>query len=174
MLTLVIGGAASGKSEFAEGLVLASPCEKRIYIATMQPMDDECRARIERHRLMRAEKRFETLERYTGLAGAQVPSGSVVLLECMSNLCANEMFGAGGSGKNAEGEILRGVKSLASRCGELIVVSNEVFSGGSGYGADTLEYMHLLGNVNRGIAAMADRVCEVVCGIPVWHKGCEA
>ena len=171
MLTLVIGGAASGKSEFAEGLVLASPCEKRIYIATMQPMDAECRARIERHRLMRAEKCFETIECYTDLAGAQVPSGSVVLLECMSNLCANEMFGSSGSGKNAESEILRGVESLTAHCGELIAVSNEVFSGGSGYGADTLEYMRLLGSVNRGVAAMADRVCEVVCGIPVWHKG---
>ena len=54
MMTLVVGGAASGKSEYAEGLVLASACQKRIYIATMEPFDEECLRRIEKHRVMRA------------------------------------------------------------------------------------------------------------------------
>ena len=54
MMTLVIGGAASGKSEFAEGLVLDAGNLPRYYIATMQPFDDECRARVRRHREMRA------------------------------------------------------------------------------------------------------------------------
>ena len=62
MVTLVIGGAASGKSEFAEGLVLNAGNLPRYYIATMQPFDQECRARICRHREMRAKKRFETVE----------------------------------------------------------------------------------------------------------------
>ena len=62
MVTLVIGGAASGKSEFAESLVLAAGDLPRYYIATMQPFDDECRMRIQRHREMRAKKRFETIE----------------------------------------------------------------------------------------------------------------
>ena len=67
MLTLVIGGAASGKSEYAEARVLTLP-GRRIYIATMEPFDDECRARIRKHRAMRAEKGFETVECYTNLA----------------------------------------------------------------------------------------------------------
>ena len=58
MVTLVIGGAASGKSEFAEGLVLAAGDLPRYYIATMQPFDGECRARIRRHRATRAQKGF--------------------------------------------------------------------------------------------------------------------
>ena len=89
MMTLVIGGAASGKSEYAENLILRTRESHRIYLATMQPYDRECQVRIQRHRAMRAEKGFETLERYTDLAGVSVPVDSVVLLECMSNLHAS-------------------------------------------------------------------------------------
>jgi len=173
MLTLVIGGSASGKSEYAEGLILRSPARPRIYIATMQPFDDECLARIEKHRKMRAKKEFETVECYTGLAGAAVPSGAAVLLECMSNLCANELYSPAGSGDGAAAAILAGVRALRNREGDTVIVSNEVFSGGSRYQGDTLRYLRLLAQVNREIAAAADSVCEVVCGIPVYHKGGE-
>ncbi len=67
MLTLVSGGSASGKSEFAESLVVSSPCTQRFYLATMIAFDEECRRRIARHRRMRAEKNFETIEIPTGL-----------------------------------------------------------------------------------------------------------
>ena len=61
MLTLVLGGAASGKSACAESLVLKTGLP-RYYLATMQVWDAECAARVERHRKMRAQKQFETLE----------------------------------------------------------------------------------------------------------------
>ena len=61
MLTLVLGGAASGKSEYAEALVLRSTLP-RYYLATMQVWDAECAARVEKHRKMRAAKQFETIE----------------------------------------------------------------------------------------------------------------
>ena len=61
MLTLVIGGAASGKSDYAESLVLRSTLP-RYYLATMQVWDAECAARVEKHRRMRAAKQFETVE----------------------------------------------------------------------------------------------------------------
>ena len=173
MMTVVIGGAASGKSEYAEGLVLASACEKRIYIATMEPFDDECLRRIEKHRRMRAEKRFETLECYTDLASVTVPPDSVVLLECMSNLCANEMYSPRGSGERAAEVILQGVERLKSQCGDLVVVSNEVFAGGSCYEEGTLAYLRQLAQINRMMAGLADNVCEVACGIPVYYKGKE-
>lgn len=170
MLTLVIGGAASGKSEYAESLILRLPLKKRIYIATMQPFDDECRARIGRHRKLRAEKNFETVEQYTELSGVSLPDNCAVLLECMSNLCANEMFGEGG-GENVKARIISGVSAVKERCGEMVIVSNEVFSSGKGYSRETLEYMRLLADINRSVAEMADGVCEVVCGVPIWHKG---
>ena len=173
MMTLVIGGAASGKSEYAEGLVLASACDKRIYIATMAPLDQECLERIEKHRRMRAEKRFETLECYMDLASVTVPADSVVLLECMSNLCANEMYSPHGSGDRAVDAILRGVEHLKEQCGDLVVVSNEVFAGGSCYEEGTMAYLRQLAQINRMLANLADNVCEVACGIPVYYKGKE-
>ena len=63
MLILVMGGSASGKSEYAESLVAASSIHERYYIATMMPYDDECLRRIERHRAMRAQKGFITVDR---------------------------------------------------------------------------------------------------------------
>ena len=60
MLTLVIGGAASGKSAYAESLCLRAPLP-RTYLATMQVWDAECAARVAKHRAMRAEKQFDTV-----------------------------------------------------------------------------------------------------------------
>lgn len=171
MMTLVVGGGASGKSEYAESLVLASPYQRRVYIATMEPFDEECLRRIEKHRRLRAEKRFETLECYTDLASVCVSPDSVVLLECMSNLCANEMYSPHGSGNRAAEAILRGVEHLRDQCGDLVVVSNEVFAGGRYYAEGTMAYLRQLAQINRAMAAMADNVCEVACGIPVYYKG---
>ena len=63
MITLVIGGAASGKSEYAEELVLKSEARPRIYLATMELFGEEARRRVEKHRAMSAAKDFRTLER---------------------------------------------------------------------------------------------------------------
>ena len=171
MMTLVIGGAASGKSEFAEGLVLSAGELPRYYIATMQPFDEECRARIRRHRQMRAKKRFETFECFTNLKSLTLPQRGVVLLECISNLTANEMYSPDGAGEAAIEAICQGIEHLRTQCQELVIVSNEVFSGGSDYEGDTLHYLQVLAEVNRALARQADRVYEVVCGMPVCHKG---
>ena len=92
MMILVTGGSGSGKSAFAEDCVIACGEMPRIYIATMYPFDEESRKRVKRHRDMRFGKGFETVECYTGLSGVKVPEGCIVLLECMSNLVANEFF----------------------------------------------------------------------------------
>ena len=172
MVTLVIGGAASGKSEFAEGLVLAAGDLPRYYIATMQPFDGECRARIRRHRAMRASKGFETLECPRGLAGLALPRPGVALLECMSNLVANEMFSPQGAGEQALAAILAGVERLEAQASQMIVVSNDLGADGAGqYDGGTRRYLAVLGQVNRALACRAQAVCEVVCGIPLYHKG---
>ena len=171
MMTLVIGGAASGKSEFAEGLVLDAGNLPRYYIATMQPFDGECRARIRRHREMRAKKQFTTVECFVNLEQVTLPQKGVVLLECMSNLAANELYSPDGAGDDAVESIQRGIGHLKSQCKELVIVSNEVFSGGSNYEGDTLRYLRVLAEVNRMLAKEADTVYEVVCGVPVCHKG---
>ena len=109
MIHLVTGGSGSGKSAYAEQCILDFGGTRRVYIATMQPFGAEGQARIARHRKMRAAKKFSTIECYTNLKEVELEPGSDVLLECMSNLTANEIFDPSGAGKaRAEEEILAG------------------------------------------------------------------
>ena len=172
MLTLVLGGAASGKSEYAESLVLQTT-GPRFYLATMQVWDAECAARVEKHRRMRAEKRFETVECPLHLDAVRLPARGTALLEDLGNLTANELYDPAGAGEQAAEAILAGLDSLAAQCENLIVVSNEVFSGGADYAGDTGRYLLALARLNNAFAARADRVARVVCGIPVYYKGVE-
>jgi adenosylcobinamide kinase/adenosylcobinamide-phosphate guanylyltransferase len=173
MFTLVVGAAASGKSAFAERLIVEAGDAPRTYIATMQPFDQECRARIEKHRAMRAEKRFTTVERYTGLSALKLPQRGSVLLECLSNLAANELYSPQGAGseQGALDAIDSGVDNLLAQCRDLVVVSNEIFTDGVDYGPGIQPYLRLLAGANRLLARKADRVCEVVCGLPQFYKG---
>ena len=167
MLTLVIGGAGSGKSALAEALVLKTP-GKRVYLATMTASDPESLARIRRHREAREGKGFTTLERGQDLAGAEIPGGANVLLEDLSNLLANEMFSPAGGGPES---VRRGLSALTERCANLTVVSNEIFSGGGEYAGETLAYLKNLALLNRELAERADLVIEVICGLPHVLKG---
>ena len=170
MLTLVIGGAASGKSEYAESLVLKTALP-RYYLATMQVWDAECAARVEKHRRMRAKKQFETVECLLHLDTIRLPARGTALLEDLGNLTANELYDPAGAGEAAASAILDGLGKLAAQCEHLVVVSNEVFSGGADYAGDTDLYLKALAQVNNALAARADAVVRVVCGIPVYYKG---
>ena len=170
MLTLVVGGAASGKSAYAERLVLQTVLP-RYYLATMQVWDAECAARVEKHRRMRAEKQFETLECPLHLGTVHLPARGTALLEDLGNLTANELYDPAGAGEAAASAILDGLGRLAAQCEHLVVVSNEVFSGGADYAGDTDRYLKALAQVNNALAARADAVVRVVCGIPVYYKG---
>ena len=170
MLILVSGGAASGKSEYAESLTLACSAMPRVYVATMEIWDDEGTARVARHRQMRKDKGFLTVEAPRRLFEADIPSGSTALLECMSNLCANECFGPEGF-DGAFDRIQRGVCHLQQQCANVVIVTNELFSDGTVYPAETESYLDILAQLNRAIAAQADQVWEVCCGIPVCLKG---
>lgn len=170
MLTLVVGGAASGKSEYAERLVLQTALP-RYYLATMQVWDAECAARVEKHRRMRAEKQFETLECPLHLGTVRLPARGTALLEDLGNLTANELYDPAGAGEATASAILDGLGRLAAQCEHLVVVSNEVFSGGADYAGDTDRYLKALAQVNNALAARADAVVRVVCGIPVYYKG---
>lgn len=161
MLILVTGVSCSGKSEFAENLAVRLGLELT-YIAAMKPSDDECIKRIERHRRLRAGKGFKTVERYTDIKNLDI-SGTA-LLECLSNLLANEMFC--GAGERAAEEITVGIESLTKRLDNFIIVTNEIFSDGIDYDRDTKAYMKNLGTLNCKIARMADEVYEIVCNIP--------
>ena len=167
MFAMIIGGSASGKSALAERWAVSLP-KPRIYLAAMQVFDEESRRRVERHRAMRAGKGFETVEAPVALWNADLPAGATVLLEDLSNLLANELFSPGGGGPDGA---LRGVRSVLARCENLILVTNEVFSGGADYEGETADYLAELAWLNRVLAAEADTVAEVVCGLPNILKG---
>lgn len=169
MNILVTGGSASGKSEYAENLALrlGGPL---FYIATMKPWDQECLARIEKHRRQRAGKGFETVECYGDLSDVALPRRGTVLLECMGNLTANVLF-ADAPSHDPEQAVMQGLSHLQGQCGHLVVVTNEVFSDGRCYDAETTRYLRLLAALNAHMGRTFDAVTEVVCGIALAQKG---
>lgn len=201
MIALVIGGSGSGKSAYAEQMaVKAAGNGSLYYVATMQVYDEEGKKKVERHQKMRAGKGFLTIEQPRRLeeaakkvaaesvpaeiasagkvAAEKVPAGKIVLLECMSNLVANEMFSEENLSavmdeakiKQLSHEIISGVTALQDSCDILIIVTNQIFEDGIRYDASTMAYIRLLGDVNRQIAEQAEQVIEVVAGIPIFIK----
>lgn len=171
MFTLVIGGSKSGKSGYAENLVMAYP-ERKIYLATMEPSGEEAHKAIERHRQMRQGKGFLTIEKYTSV-GELVENedihGAVLLLECMGNLCANEMF-TDGFQEDVTDKIVQDIETLSQKTKAFIVVSNIVGEDGVDYAKETKTYIKNMGMLNARIAMLADHVVEMVYGIPVVIK----
>ncbi len=191
MMELVTGGSGSGKSAYAEE-ALCGPASspdrgqgketgtqqdgQRYYIATMPSWDKETEKKIAKHRAMRAGKGFCTLEWYTDfeerLERADCPGmeGADILVECLSNLTANEMYMEGGAGKNTADAVIRGILCLRDRCRNLVVVTNDVFSESAEDSPEMRIYKETLGRINCALAEASDRVTEVVCGIPCTVK----
>lgn len=174
MMTLVTGGSASGKSEYAENLAYTMHQENKnapfFYIATMQAFDREAEEKIKRHREMRKHKGFTTIECFLGLKELELPKGSIVLLDCMSNLVANEMFDPKGAREHTVANVLEGIQRLLTSCHHVVVVTNEVFGEAGNYSEETMQYVKFLGEINRQMAVLSQKVVEVVYGIPVIHK----
>lgn len=197
MLHIVYGGSASGKSSYAESFAMSLQGEGRLlYIATMYPykwntteIDPETMQRIERHRAMRADKGFDTVECYRHVEHIVAKRQDVLLLECMSNLLANEMYleqdsddgglaetmsevekaGVGMSEtlSPVSKKIVQALIDLSTRVQELVIVTNDVFSDGGSltYDESTREYVKNLAEINCALARVAETVTEVVCGI---------
>ncbi len=170
MLYLVLGGASNGKSEFAERLVLRSSHLPRYYLACMQVSDAEDEARVARHRALRQDKGFQTLEQYTDIGKVDILPNSCVLVECLSNLLANEMFSSAGVQESCVENILAGLLVLEEKSACLVVVSNDIFSTGEQYDPLCEQYLDQLAQLNRRLAEEAEAVVEVVVGLPIFHK----
>lgn len=202
MLHIVYGGSASGKSSYAESFAMSLQGEGRLlYIATMYPykwntteIDPETMQRIERHRAMRADKGFDTVECYRHVEHIVAKRQDVLLLECMSNLLANEMYlepdsddgglaetmsevekagvGMSETMSPVSNKIVQALIDLSTRVQELVIVTNDVFSDGGSltYDESTREYVKNLAEINCALAREAATVTEVVCGIPVIVK----
>jgi len=166
-LTLVLGGARSGKSRYAEQAVMASPAPW-VYVATAEPFDAEMTARIAEHRNRRGGQ-WHTVDAPLDLAGAiaAAPAAATVLVDCLTLWLNNLMF----NNRDVDTETQRLETALAARKGSTVLVSNEVGSGIVSDNAEARRFRDLQGRLNQRIAARADRVVLLVAGLPMVVKG---
>jgi adenosylcobinamide kinase/adenosylcobinamide-phosphate guanylyltransferase len=173
MLSLIIGGARSGKSRFAQSLCCSAP--RVIYLATARPEDDEMADRIRRHRESRpadwitVEEPLEiacAVERYAGEC-------DVLLIDCLtlwlSNFCWEHRADASGEIEQAAVAEVGRLAAASSRC-HTVVVTNEVGSGLVPDAAICRLFRDVQGFVNQQVACSADWVYHVVAGIAVPIK----
>ncbi len=172
MIILVSGASRSGKSLYAENRLSEFTSSNKVYIAVSKIYDEEMMRRIQLHRQRRENKKFITLEKYSDLAELNFPEKASVLIESLTVWTANEMFIDDGV-RNFE-EVCEKVYSdflvLKSKCENIILVSDDVFSDGIIYDTLTEEYIRALAKLTCKIAAVADEVIEISAGLPVHYK----
>jgi len=172
---LILGGARSGKSDYAQKLASSLGGEV-LFVATARALDGEMRERIEAHRKARPAA-WRTLELARGLgSGIEKHAGDagVVIIDCLTLLVSN-LAGVGGGVEKTRQRVRREINSLLACVDRVkatfIMVSNEV---GLGIVPDNplgRSYRDLLGEANRTVANRADEVYFMIAGIPVKLKG---
>ena len=177
-LTLILGGARSGKSAHAQQLARERGGDDVLFVATAQALDDEMTARIESHRRERPAG-WRTLEapRHTGQAIARAEPSAVVLVDCLTLLVSNAVLAQApesASAAEAEAAALAEVKELLaayqSGTASWIVISNEVGLGLVPPYPVGRTYRDALGRANQRLAARADEAVLMVAGIPMKIK----
>jgi adenosylcobinamide kinase/adenosylcobinamide-phosphate guanylyltransferase len=177
-MILILGGSGSGKSAFAEKKIKHISDKNKLkmyYLATMKVYGEREEKIVEDHRKMRAGKGFETIEQPEDIVqclGKMEGGKNAALLECMSNLAANEMFKDGKivSEDDVVSKVCGGISELDKNLEELVIVSNNIFNDGVPYDDVTLSYIRSLAKINAFLAGKADEVWETVAGIPIKLK----
>lgn len=165
-ITLVLGGARSGKSRYAEGLVTAGP-GPWTYVATAQAFDAEMKARITAHRDRRGDG-WETVEAPLDLVGPikAAECGRATLIDCLTLWLSNHLL----AGHDLAVEAARLEGALGARRGPLCLVANEVGLGIVPENALARQFRDAAGSLNQRLAAQADRVVLVAAGLPLTLK----
>ena len=166
-VTLVLGGARSGKSAFAE--TLTQEHGRRVYVATAERFDDEMAQRIETHRARRGEG-WRTVEAPLRLAEAirreSVPR-TCLLVDCLTVWLGNLMH----HGHDVEAAREALLESLAAASGPVVLVANEVGLGIVPDNAMARAFRDHAGRLNQAVAGLSERVYFVAAGLPVNVKG---
>lgn len=170
-VTLVLGGARSGKSRYAQQL--AEQSQRVVFVATAKASDDEMHAKIERHKEDRPTDWLtieEPLELPKVLA-EHAANCDVMVVDCLTIFVANLMEAAGGDGTVIDSKIEALCETLRIVQCTVVLVSNEVGSGIHPMSPLGRAYQNLLGEVNQKIARTADDVILMVAGLPLALKG---
>jgi adenosylcobinamide kinase/adenosylcobinamide-phosphate guanylyltransferase len=165
-LTLVLGGARSGKSRYAENLIMASP-PPWTFVATAEPGDAEMAERIALHRRRRGRE-WQTIEAPHDMTAAlaAVALDAPVLVDCLTLWLSNRML----ADVDLEAGIAGLEAALDGRRGPVVLVSNEVGFGIVPDNELARRFRDLQGRLNQRLAARADRVVLVVAGLPIVVK----
>jgi adenosylcobinamide kinase / adenosylcobinamide-phosphate guanylyltransferase len=166
-VTLLLGGARSGKSRYAQRL--GERAGKVVFVATARAEDEEMRRKIELHRDSRPEH-WQTVEESLALAQTVVDRGSecdLMIIDCLTFFAAN-LLEAGSDGQK---EVDALCASLASAQCSVVLVSNEVGSGVVPEYSSGRRFRDLLGEMNQRVAQVASNVLLLVAGLPLVLKG---
>jgi len=165
-VTLVLGGARSGKSRYAERLISATS-PPWTYVATAEARDAEMTERIAMHQARRGSE-WRTVEAQSDLVGAlaSTPAGPI-LIDCLTLWLSNRML----ADADVDGEVGRLEQALAQHSDAVVIVANEVGCGIVPDNALARRFRDLQGSVNQRIAASADCVVLMVAGLPLPVKG---
>jgi adenosylcobinamide kinase/adenosylcobinamide-phosphate guanylyltransferase len=167
-MSFVLGGAASGKSDFAEFLIKSRNAQRKIYVATAQAFDDEMRQKIIEHRRKRGDG-WLTREAPLNLAAAlaEAEADDVVLLDSLTLWLGNHLV----AGSDLETRVAEMLADLDRLPCPLVVVSDEVGQGIVPDNAMARQFRNAMGRMNRRLAERADLVVAVMAGLPTVLKG---
>jgi len=172
MMVYIYGGVSSGKSEYAEDLI-SEKFYKKIYLATMENTSDYASKRVEKHLLQRAGKGFFTVEEPRHIKDLSINYDDNILLEDLTNLLSNNLFNETGLKKNFK-EITEAIFSdiitLKDRCNSVFIVGNDIFSTERNQSKELDIFIDCLYSLHTKIIEVADRVIEVVYGLPYDKK----
>jgi len=169
-VTLILGGARSGKSRLAEQI--ASKTKLVTFIATARPSDEELRRKIARHRAERPTS-WETIEAPIGLAEAiasRNQRAGTIIIDCLTIYVHNVTNAHRGNLPKIEREFDRVCREIRSCRSSMIIVSNEVGCGVVPAFRSGRRYRDLLGRLNQKVAEISDQVVLMVAGIPLTVK----
>lgn len=166
-LTLILGGAASGKSAFAENLVVSTG-KNRVYLATSQVFDDEMRQKVDRHLAQRGGG-WTTIEEPLDLRPvlSRLSSNQVCLVDCATIWLSNHLLAETDLGA-VQADLLKALRACPA---QIVIVSNEVGHGIVPDNALARRFREAQGRLNIALAAQADLVVQVTAGLPLVLKG---
>ena len=170
-VTLVLGGARSGKSRYAQQL--AEQSQHVVFIATAKASDDQMREKIERHREDRP-KDWQTIEEPLELSQALAQYQTecdIMVVDCLTLYAANLLEAEGENREGVERRVEALCEALRGVVCSVVLVSNEVGSGVVPAYPIGVQYRDLLGEINQRVARVADDVVLMVAGLPLALKG---